>query len=197
MSEGRKVMHTRELVAEVARRTRYRHGQTRQSVRGVLEGLAAVITEQLAEGQAVSVARCGATRGDPTTTGWGMSSSSVIMSPPYSDPLWRSGCIPPPDSRLILVGCVMTSCCAVKPRGDYKRIYRLGIEGGFIHIAYRVRGYRILIKILHRYRLTDSGNICYNATLDNRSSRKKDPSFDLEPMCDPSNKSYKGVPNHV
>jgi len=29
--------------------------------------------------------------------------------------------IPQPDSRLILVGCVMTCCCAVKPRGDNKR----------------------------------------------------------------------------
>jgi len=122
-------------VAVVARRTRYRHGQTRQLVSGVLVGLAAVIAKQIAEDQAVSMVRCGATRVDPTTTGLGMFSSSVIMSPPYSDPLWRSGWIPQPDNRLILVGCVMTNCCAVKPRGDYKRNYRLEIEGGFIHRA--------------------------------------------------------------
>jgi len=87
---------------------------------------------------------------DPTTTGWGKSLSSVIMSPPYANNLWRSGCIPPPDSRLILVGCVMTSYCAVKPRGDYKRNYRLEIEGGFNHRAHRVRGDTVLlIKLLH------------------------------------------------
>ena len=56
---SKKVMHTRELVAEVARRTRYSHGQTRRSVRGVLEELATVIAEQLAEGQAVGVAGFG------------------------------------------------------------------------------------------------------------------------------------------
>jgi len=53
-------------------------------------------------------------------------------------------------SRLILVGCVMMSCCAVKPRGDYKRNYRLEIEGGFNHRAHRVRGDTVLlIKLLH------------------------------------------------
>ena len=56
---SKKVMHTRELVGEVARRTRYSYGQTRQSVRGVLEELATVIAEQLAEGQTVSVAGFG------------------------------------------------------------------------------------------------------------------------------------------
>ncbi len=75
-----------------------------------------------------------AIRVDPTTTGWGMSLSSIIISPPYSNPLGRSGCIPQPDSRLILVGCVMTCCCAVKPRGDYKRNYRLEIASGRLQV---------------------------------------------------------------
>lgn len=51
----RKVMHTRELIDEVARRTRYGHGLTRRGVREVLDELVRVITEQLSQGNAVTI----------------------------------------------------------------------------------------------------------------------------------------------
>jgi nucleoid DNA-binding protein len=59
MPEDKTVVHTRLLVNEVARRTHHRHGLTRYLVRVVLNELVAVIAEQLAEGNTVTIAGFG------------------------------------------------------------------------------------------------------------------------------------------
>ncbi len=52
-------MHTRDLVDEVARRKRYRYGLSREKVRAALGTILDVITEQMAQGNAVSIASFG------------------------------------------------------------------------------------------------------------------------------------------
>ena len=59
VAEDKTVMHTRLLVKEVARRTHYGYGLTRYKVRVVLNELVAVITEQLVQGNTVTIAGFG------------------------------------------------------------------------------------------------------------------------------------------